>query len=98
MLAANGTDGNQVIIENTPTAAEINAASTYELAEMDAWLTAIENDHSHHSAQRKVLDDKPAGLTDGCFLSAPTWCTRRSPTRAPGNAGPPTRWRQTPAW
>ena len=70
MLAANGTDGNQVIIENMPTAAEINAASTYELAEMDAWLTNIENDHSHHSAQQKVLDDKPAGLTDGCFMSA----------------------------
>ena len=70
MLAANGTDGNQVIIENMPTTAEINAADTYELAEMDAWLTNIENDHSYRSAQQKVLDDKPAGLTDGCFLSA----------------------------
>ena len=69
LLAANGTDGNQVIIENMPTAAEINAADTYELAEMDAWLTNIENDHSRHSAQQKVLDDKPAGLSDGCFLS-----------------------------
>ena len=70
MLAANRTDGNQVIIENMPTAAEINAANTYELAEMDAWLTNIENDHSYRSARHKVLDDKPAGLTDGCFLSA----------------------------
>jgi hypothetical protein len=70
MLAANGTDGNQVIIENAPTAAEITAADNYELAEMDAWLTNIENDHSHRSAQQKVLDDKPASLTDGCFLSA----------------------------
>ncbi|HET9896458.1 MAG TPA: DUF6351 family protein [Streptosporangiaceae bacterium] len=70
LLAANGTDGNQVIIENQPTAAEIGAANTYELAEMDAWLTNIENDHSHHSAQRKVRDDKPADLTDGCFMSA----------------------------
>ncbi len=70
MLAANGTDGNQVIIENMATPAEIIAADTYELAEMDAWLTNIENDHSHHSAQQKVLNDKPAGLTDGCFLSA----------------------------
>jgi hypothetical protein len=70
MLAANGTDGNQVIIENMPTAAEINAASSYELAEMDAWLTNIENDHWHHSARQKVLDDKPTGLTDGCFTSA----------------------------
>jgi hypothetical protein len=70
MLAANGTDGNQVIIENMPTAAEIAAANTYELSEMDAWLTNIENDHSYRSTQRKVLDDKPADLTDGCFLSA----------------------------
>jgi uncharacterized tannase-like protein DUF6351 len=70
LLAANGTDGNQVIIENMPTAAEISAADSYELAQMDAWLTNIENDHSHHGAQQKVLDDKPAGLTDGCFLSA----------------------------
>jgi hypothetical protein len=70
MLAANGSDGNQVIIENMPTAAEAAAANTYELAEMDAWLTNVENDRSHHSARRKVLDDKPAGLTDGCFMSA----------------------------
>ena len=69
LLAANRTYGNQVIIENMPTPAEITAAGTYELAEMDAWLTNIENDRSHHSAQQKVLDDKPAGLTDGCFLS-----------------------------
>jgi hypothetical protein len=70
LLAANRTDGNQVIIENEPTTAEVNAANTYELAQMDAWLTSIENDHSHRSAQQKVLDDKPAGLTDGCYLSA----------------------------
>ncbi len=70
MLAANGTDGNQVIIENQPTAAAINAANTYELAEMDAWLTNIANDHSDRSARHKVLDDRPSALTDGCFLSA----------------------------
>jgi hypothetical protein len=70
MLAANGTDGNQVIIENMPTTAEVNAANTYELAQMDAWLTNIRNDDSHHNARRKVLDDRPAGLSDGCFLSA----------------------------
>src|SRR5580698_767685 len=70
LLAANGTAGNQVIIENQPTADEVNAANTYELAQMDAWLTAINNDHTHRSAQQKVLADKPAGLTDGCFLSA----------------------------
>jgi hypothetical protein len=70
LLAANGTAGNQVIIENQPTTDEVNAANTYELAQMDAWLTAINNDRTHRSAQQKVLADKPAGLTDGCFLSA----------------------------
>jgi hypothetical protein len=70
LLAANGTDGNEVIIENEPTGAEIAAANTYELAEMDSWLTNIVNDHSARDAQQKVLDDRPASLSDGCFLSA----------------------------
>ncbi len=70
LLAANGTDGNQVIIENEPTAAEVNAANTYELGEMDSWLTAISNDHSGRNAQHKVLADRPASLSDGCFVSA----------------------------
>ena len=70
LLAANGTDGNQVIIENQPTAAEVNAANNYELDQMDAWLTAIQQDNSGRSLQQKVLRDKPAELTDGCFLSA----------------------------
>jgi hypothetical protein len=70
LLAANGTDANQVIIENEPTGAEIAAANTYELAQMDSWLTNIANDHSSRDAQQKVLDDRPASLSDGCFLSA----------------------------
>jgi Tannase-like family of unknown function (DUF6351) len=70
LLAANGTDANQVIIENEPTGAEIAAANTYELTAMDSWLTNIANDHSSRDAQQKVLDDRPASLSDGCFLSA----------------------------
>jgi hypothetical protein len=66
----NGTDGNQVIIENQPTAAETVAASEYELSEMDAWLTAIDSDHSGQSLRQKVLSDRPASLSDGCYLSA----------------------------
>jgi Tannase-like family of unknown function (DUF6351) len=66
----NGTDGNQVIIENQPTAAEIAAASQYELSEMDAWLTAIDSDHSGQSLRQRVLSDRPASLSDGCYLSA----------------------------
>jgi hypothetical protein len=70
LLAANGTYGNQVIIENQPTAAEAAAANIYELSEMDNWLTAITSDHSGRSAQQKVLADRPSSLSDGCYLSA----------------------------
>jgi hypothetical protein len=70
LLAANGTFGNQVIIENQPTAAEIAASNTYELNEMDAWLTNIGSDNTPASAQHKVLADRPASLSDGCYLSA----------------------------
>ncbi|MGE5288015.1 MAG: DUF6351 family protein [Micromonosporaceae bacterium] len=70
LLRQNGTAGNQVIIENLPTAAEVAAASVYELGAMDQWLTNIEADRSDRSQQQKVLLDKPAGLGDGCYLSA----------------------------
>jgi hypothetical protein len=34
---------------------------------MDQWLEAIENDSSGKSLAEKVVDDKPAGLTDRCY-------------------------------
>ena len=37
---------------------------------MDQWSTNIEADHSTRSQQTKVITDKPAGLGDGCYLSA----------------------------
>ncbi len=70
LLRANGTAANQVIIENQPTADEAAAAAGYELAAMDNWLTAIDGDHSHRPLPVKVIADKPAGLGDGCYLSA----------------------------
>jgi hypothetical protein len=70
LLRANGTAANQVIIENMPTADETTAANAYELSAMDQWLTNIEADHSGRSQQEKVLAGKPAGLGDGCYLSA----------------------------
>jgi hypothetical protein len=66
---ANGTAGNQVIIENHPTLAEAGAASLYELDAMDRWLTAIEADHSGRPAAHKVIANRPADLSDGCYLS-----------------------------
>ncbi len=36
---------------------------------MDQWLSNITADKSGQSLQAKVALDKPAGLTDGCFLN-----------------------------
>ncbi|MER6358778.1 DUF6351 family protein [Streptomyces sp. NPDC001634] len=70
LTQANGTAANQVIIENQNTPKQVAAANSYELAAMDHWLTNIEADRSTHSRQTKVITDKPAGLADGCYLSA----------------------------
>ena len=70
LLATNRTAGNQVIIENQNTPDQIAAANAYELTAMDQWLTSIEADHTARSRQAKVIADKPAGLADGCYLSA----------------------------
>jgi hypothetical protein len=34
---------------------------------MDQWLTAVERDHSRASLPRKIIHDKPSGLTDECW-------------------------------
>ncbi|GAB2986375.1 hypothetical protein GCM10017788_08450 [Amycolatopsis acidiphila] len=67
LLDANGTAGNQVIIENQVTDAA--AASGYELDAMDRWLTAVDADHSPGSQAHKVLADRPRDLGDGCYLA-----------------------------
>jgi hypothetical protein len=67
---ATGSATGQVIIEDQPTTAEINAASAYELQAMNQWLANIQADHSGRSLAGKVASDKPAGLADGCYLSA----------------------------
>ena len=70
LLKANGTAANQVIIATDTSAGQVAAAAQYELDAMDRWLTAIAADGSGRSAQQKVLANKPAGLGDGCYLSA----------------------------
>ncbi|MFI5611043.1 DUF6351 family protein [Amycolatopsis sp. NPDC051903] len=70
LLQANGTAANQVIIANHATAAEQAAASAYELAAMDRWLTAIDRDRSGRGAAAKVIANRPRDLSDGCYLSA----------------------------
>ncbi|GAA2087526.1 DUF6351 family protein [Actinomadura alba] len=70
LLRANGSAGNQVIIESAPTPAETAAAARYELDAMDRWLTAIGADRSGRDMRHKVLTNRPADLGDGCYLSA----------------------------
>ncbi|GAA5201251.1 DUF6351 family protein [Rugosimonospora acidiphila] len=64
-MSAAGTAANQVIIENNVATAA--AASVYELAAMDRWLTAIDADRSHRSRSAKVRMDRPVDVSDGCF-------------------------------
>ncbi|MDX6258631.1 MAG: hypothetical protein QOH84_319 [Kribbellaceae bacterium] len=70
LLKANGTAANQVIIESSLDPAQSAAASRYELDAMDRWLAAITADGSRRTAQQKVIANKPADLSDGCYLSA----------------------------
>ncbi|MGI4802916.1 MAG: DUF6351 family protein, partial [Janthinobacterium lividum] len=53
-----------------PTAAQATFLSTLNLqttAAMDAWLTAIAQDTSREPQAFKVVHDKPAPITDGCW-------------------------------
>jgi Tannase-like family of unknown function (DUF6351) len=67
---ANGSAANQVIIESQPNPAEVAASDQYVVDGMDRWLMAIRNDHSHRTPRAKVIDDRPADVSDGCYLSA----------------------------
>jgi hypothetical protein len=66
-MEAAGISANQVILENS--LATIVAASIYELNAMDRWLTAIDADTSHRPLSAKVAANRPADLSDGCFLN-----------------------------
>lgn len=87
LLRANGTAGNQVIIENHATAAEAAAAGAYELDAMDRWLTAIDADGSHRSRPQKVLANRPADLGDGCYLAPASRITEPLTYPASGRCG-----------
>jgi Tannase-like family of unknown function (DUF6351) len=62
MIRANGDADNQVILVNGP--------ADYSLEQMDKWLTAIRADKSKRTAAAKVRANKPADLTDACWVGA----------------------------
>jgi hypothetical protein len=67
LIEANGSAANQVIlVYGLTTPASANPQGVV-LRDMDAWLTAIDNDHGFGGDRAKVLRDKPADATDGCW-------------------------------
>lgn len=64
------TDANQVIIEHS--VSDPGSAAAFELDAMDRWLTAIESDRAAGGRAAKVARDRPADVTDGCFLPGTT--------------------------
>jgi len=76
MVAANGSADNQVILvsprSNTLTDLLIPPAPTVQwqvdlVREMDRWLDNVVNDTSAGTLAEKIVRDKPAGLSDGCW-------------------------------
>jgi hypothetical protein len=63
---ANGHADNHVVFFSPgfPDAAAFNEA----FALMDQWLTAIEADTSDDPLDRKIVNNKPAGAVDACFI------------------------------
>jgi hypothetical protein len=71
--AANGGHGNQLIWtwSGSPPPLSIVPSASIALKSfllMDTWLSNIESDSRDMPLSRKVLDDKPAGATDKCFV------------------------------
>jgi hypothetical protein len=71
--AANGGHANQLIWTWSGSLFGIGPPAPVALKSfltMDAWLTAMESDTRDVPLSQKVLDDKPAGAADECFVGA----------------------------
>ena len=64
---ANGGHGNQLIWEGPVSLIADPQCERNSFLTMDRWLTAVENDSSQRSLERKIVRDKPADLTDRCY-------------------------------
>jgi Tannase-like family of unknown function (DUF6351) len=62
-----GTHANQLIWEGPVALIADSDCELNSFIAMDQWLTKVERDHSHASLPRKIIRDKPAGLTDECW-------------------------------
>ena len=71
--AANGGHGNQVIWTWDGSIFGIGPPPSVALKSfltMDSWLSTIESDTRNVPLAQKVLDDKPSGAADECFIGA----------------------------
>jgi hypothetical protein len=67
-----GTHANQLIWEGPVPLIADNKCELNSFIAMDRWLTAVERDRSGTPLPRKLIRDKPSGLTDECFDGAGT--------------------------
>ena len=70
LAAANGDADNQVMLVEDDRFGGFSLTSPVlrdALTSMDQWLSTIVNDHSTATGHRKVVQDKPTGLTDACW-------------------------------
>jgi hypothetical protein len=62
-----GTHANQLIWEGPVPLTADQSCELNSFIAMDQWLSAVERDHSRASVARKIIRDKPSGLSDECF-------------------------------
>jgi hypothetical protein len=65
-----GTHANQAIWEGPVALLGDTNCELNSFKAMDGWLHAVEKDHSHRSLPKKLIHDKPAGITDRCYDGA----------------------------
>jgi hypothetical protein len=65
-----GTHANQVIWEGPVALVADKSCELNSFIAMDRWLSAIEQDHSSRSLAQKVIQDRPADITDECWDGA----------------------------
>jgi hypothetical protein len=83
--AANGTHANQLIWTWNGALFGIGpppSIAAESFLTMDAWLTAMQADHRAVPLAQKVLEDKPSGAGDECFIGASLTETTDAPTCA----------------
>jgi hypothetical protein len=73
--AANGGHGNQLIWTWDAALVPTNIGPPPSIAlksflTMDGWLSTMESDKRNIPLSQKVLDDKPSGASDECFIGA----------------------------